>query len=122
MYIIFVGNFLEGILSRKIFFVVWNDVCYFIIMGGLNIKNYVILNKVVVYMQIQNVFLKKDIMWVKWIDDVFFEGEDFQEYVLWKNIVYYRRKLNKVKLKKICLRRKVGGRFLYNKKFYWVLL
>ncbi|KAL9666474.1 hypothetical protein QQ045_000807 [Rhodiola kirilowii] len=59
--------------------VAWDTVCKLKSNGGLDLKNLVNFNKSLALSQIWDLCLKKDSLWIKWMNNYFFKNRSFWE-------------------------------------------
>ncbi|XP_062114585.1 uncharacterized protein LOC133825691 [Humulus lupulus] len=81
----------------KLHLTAWDQVCLPKHLGGIGFREGAKWNMVLLAKYIWAVSTKQDILWVKWIDDVYLKGQSFWEYNLQTDVSWYWRKLIKLR-------------------------
>lgn len=84
-------------MSRKPALVSWEEVCRPKHSGGLGIKNLLLWNTDALGVHVWNVANKKDMLWVKWVSEIYLQGETIWEHQPKIDSSWQWKKLNKVK-------------------------
>lgn len=83
--------------KNKLVLVQWDEVCQPEKFGGLGLKKVELWNIAAVGKHVWCLAQKKDILWVKWISNVYLKGEDVWQHILKQNHSWYWRKLHDIK-------------------------
>ncbi|XP_062108509.1 uncharacterized protein LOC133819318 [Humulus lupulus] len=106
---------------RKLHMASWHQVCLPKAYGGLRFRDGTNWNRAILAKYIWAVLEKQDLLWVKWIKDIYLKGVNFWSYIMkpdsswyWRKLCHLRSKFSKIEI----LAAGVSGRFkpskLYN--------
>ncbi|KAM6568616.1 hypothetical protein CsatB_016601 [Cannabis sativa] len=88
-------GFLWGVKGdrSKIHLASWDKVCLPKSFGGLGFKNGASWNRSILGKFVWAIMDKHDILWVKWVNNIYLKGADFWDYELRGDVSWYWRKL-----------------------------
>ncbi|XP_062085826.1 uncharacterized protein LOC133791936 [Humulus lupulus] len=116
-------KFLWGSIGNrsKMHFTAWDHVCLPKSFGGIGFKEGSKWNKVLLAKYVWVISSKQDLLWVKWIDDIYLKGESFWAYTLkadaswyWRKLVNLKSFLSRVDLEATTTSRNLNLTLLYN--------
>ncbi|XP_062100131.1 uncharacterized protein LOC133806013 [Humulus lupulus] len=116
-------NFLWGAQGNRNKFhcTSWDQVCLPKSMGGIGFKEGSKRNKVLLAKFIWAISSKQDVLWVKWIDELYLKGHTFWDYSLkldvswyWRKLCYLKELFSEADLEALLVHGKLNLKFLYS--------